>query len=428
MRNLRHFRLANLAVVAGMAVATAVLTGALLVGDSVRASLRELAVQRLGPIDYAMFSTQFFGEDIGQRLAGTGEFQERFKSAVPGVLVRGGASNESAGARTAGVQIAALRESEWLSVAPGRAVINGELADALAVKAAEASLLLSLPTADPTPREATLARRAREEVVSTPRVQVEQIVREPGVLSLFNLAGGQRVPRNAWLNLASLQNAVNQPRRANLLFVQGKDGRFGAEGAVLLNQLLRGVHRPDDYGLELLSPQPIDWGRLLLDGEVLSGDRLLPDLLAGLNAAELAQRRFREIARVSGLIFQGFPGAGKSTRQLQASSGLFYQVFRQHDPSNLLLTQAEEEVLRQELEVDRLAEALQRMRANSLLMQPLERPSPFAFPLLIERLREKLSTEKLRDRIERMLQDLERAADLPAASPAPKARRAGSRT
>ncbi len=184
----------------------------------------------------------------------------------------------------------------------------------------------------------------------------------------------------------------------------------------------------NDYGLELLSPQPIDWQRLLLDGEVLSGDRLLPDLLAGLNAAELAQRRFREIARVSGLIFQGFPGAGKSTRQLQASSGLFYQVFRQHDPGNLLLTQAEEEVLRQELEVDRLAEALQRMRASRLLMQPLERPSPFAFPLLIERLREKLSTEKLRDRIERMLQDLERAADLPVATPAPKARRAGSRT
>jgi ATP-dependent Lhr-like helicase len=183
----------------------------------------------------------------------------------------------------------------------------------------------------------------------------------------------------------------------------------------------------NDYGLELLSPQPIDWGRLLLDGGVLSGDRLLPDLLAGLNAAELAQRRFREIARVSGLIFQGFPGAGKSTRQLQASSGLFYQVFRQHDPGNLLLTQAEEEVLRQELEVDRLAQALQRMRADSLLMQHLARPSPFSFPLLIERLREKLSTEKLRDRIERMLQELERAADLPAATPAPKARRAGSR-
>src|SRR5688572_5300448 len=255
MRNLRHFRLANLAVVAGMAVATAVLTGALLVGDSVRASLRDLAVQRLGPIDYAMFSTQFFGEDLAQRLAETGDFQARFRMAVPGVLVRGGASNESVGAKTAGVQIAALRESEWLSVPPGRAIINGELADAVGVKEADATLLLSVPTADATPREATLARRSREEVVSTPRVQVEQIVRIPHGLSLFNLAGGQRVPRNAWLNLAGLQNAVNQPRRANLLFVQGRDGQSGPDGAPSLDQLLREVHRPDDYGLELVKSE-----------------------------------------------------------------------------------------------------------------------------------------------------------------------------
>ena len=186
----------------------------------------------------------------------------------------------------------------------------------------------------------------------------------------------------------------------------------------------------NDYGLELLSPQPVDW-EALLDrerasaggtgsvgaGGLFGADNLLGDLVASLNAAELAQRRFREIARVSGLVFQGYPGAGKSARQLQASSGLFYQVFRQHDPQNLLLDQAEEEVLRQELEVDRLAAALARLRADALSVRPLARPSPFAFPLLIERLREKLSTEKLRDRIERMLRDLERAADAPPSAP-----------
>ncbi|NLD55962.1 MAG: DNA ligase-associated DEXH box helicase, partial [Burkholderiaceae bacterium] len=183
----------------------------------------------------------------------------------------------------------------------------------------------------------------------------------------------------------------------------------------------------NDYGLELLSPQPVDWGALLADApgaaRLFGADDLLGDLVASLNAAELAQRRFREIARVSGLVFQGFPGAGKSARQLQASSGLFYQVFRQHDPQNLLLGQAEEEVLRQELEVDRLAAALARLRADSLVVRFLARPSPFAFPLLIERLREKLSTEKLRDRIERMLRDLERAADAPP--PVRRRRRGG---
>ena len=176
----------------------------------------------------------------------------------------------------------------------------------------------------------------------------------------------------------------------------------------------------NDYGLELLSPQAIDWPGLLdaeRDGAagLFSGDNLLGDLLAGLNAAELAQRRFREIARVAGLVFQGYPGVGHSARQLQASAGLFFQVFRQHDPDNLLLTQAEEEVLRQELDFERLDDALARMRARRLTLQPLARPSPFAFPLLIERLREKLSTEKLRDRIERMLKDAERAADAASA-------------
>lgn len=185
----------------------------------------------------------------------------------------------------------------------------------------------------------------------------------------------------------------------------------------------------NDYGLELLSPQEIDWPALLAAkgddaGGLFSGDDLLRDLLAGLNAAELAQRRFREIARIAGLVFQGYPGAGRSARQLQASSGLFFQVFRQHDPDNLLLTQAEEEVLRQELDVERLDDALARMRARRLSLQALARPSPFAFPLLIERLREKLSTEKLRDRIERMLKDAERAAD---AAPADKPRAARAR-
>ncbi|HZH08490.1 MAG TPA: ligase-associated DNA damage response DEXH box helicase, partial [Lautropia sp.] len=177
----------------------------------------------------------------------------------------------------------------------------------------------------------------------------------------------------------------------------------------------------NDYGLELLSTQAIDWQALLesdsgggaASGALFSSSDLLQHLVASLNAAELAQRRFREIARVSGLVFQGFPGAAKSARQLQASSGLFYQVFRQHDPGNLLLTQAEEEVLRQELDVDRLEQALARMRGSRLSLQVLPRPSPFGFPLLIERLREKLSTEKLKDRIERMLKDLELAADGP---------------
>ena len=180
----------------------------------------------------------------------------------------------------------------------------------------------------------------------------------------------------------------------------------------------------NDYGLELLTPEPFDWSAWLADSgtALFDTEGLLEDVLASLNAGELAQRRFREIARVSGLIFQGFPGAAKSNRQLQASSGLFFEVFRNHDPGNLLLTQAQREVLSQELELARLREALERLRANRMHLVALQRASPFAFPLLVERLREKLSTEKLADRVARMLRDLEKAAD---AAPARRRRQAG---
>ena len=96
----------------------------------------------------------------------------------------------------------------------------------------------------------------------------------------------------------------------------------------------------NDYGFELLSATEVDWLKWLTP-ELFSQNNLLQDVLASLNAGELARRRFREIARIAGLVFSGYPGAQKSARQLQASSGLFFDVFRQYDPANLLLTQAE---------------------------------------------------------------------------------------
>jgi ATP-dependent helicase Lhr and Lhr-like helicase len=131
-------------------------------------------------------------------------------------------------------------------------------------------------------------------------------------------------------------------------------------------------------------------------------------VLASLNSGELAQRRFREIARVAGLISSGYPGQPKSTRQLQASSALFYEVFRKYDAGNLLLNQAENEVLSQELELSRLGETLRRMRERTLVFAPLRHPSPMSLPLMVERFREKLSTEQLSQRLDRILRDMER--------------------
>lgn len=166
----------------------------------------------------------------------------------------------------------------------------------------------------------------------------------------------------------------------------------------------------NDYGLELLSATEVDWPERLNEA-LLSSQDLLTDVAASLNAGELALRRFREIARIAGLVFAGYPGAPKSTRQVQASSGLFFEVFKQYDPQNLLLTQAAEEVLRNELDIQRLEETLLRLSALQLDLHVIQRPTPLAFPLLVERMRESLSSEKLSERIARMVKDLEKVAD-----------------
>ncbi len=169
----------------------------------------------------------------------------------------------------------------------------------------------------------------------------------------------------------------------------------------------------NDYGFELVSAEPFDLAPVLDKTVFRTGD-LLQDVLASLNASELAQRRFREIARVAGLVFSGYPGQPKSLRQLQASSGLFYEVFRKYDQGNLLLSQADQEVLSQELEIGRLAATLQRIQQRRLDAVELRHPSPMSLPLMVERFRDQLSTESLATRLDRILQDAERGLQEPA--------------
>jgi len=165
----------------------------------------------------------------------------------------------------------------------------------------------------------------------------------------------------------------------------------------------------NDYGLELLSATQVAWAERLPALLTVPDEprALLGEVLASLNATELSRRRFREIARIAGLIFQSHPGERQSNRQLQASASLFFDVFQKYDPDNRLLAQAESELLSQELDVQQLAAALRRMGAQRLAVVALARPSPLAFPLMVERFREKLSNESLTDRIARMVADLE---------------------
>jgi ATP-dependent Lhr-like helicase len=205
-------------------------------------------------------------------------------------------------------------------------------------------------------------------------------------------------------------------REGHHLFFYPIEGRLVHEGLAALFAYRLAQLAPitftlaaNDYGFELLSPEPARLEEALEAG-LLSADHLLHDIPASLNAAELARRQFREIARVAGLIFQGYPGSNKSTKQVQASSGLLYDVFARYDPENLLLFQAHREVLEKQLEQSRLARTLVRIGAGRISVKDVERPTPLAFPLLVDRAREQVSSEKLLDRVRRMLAPLERAA------------------
>jgi putative ABC transport system permease protein len=244
LRTLLHFRGVNLAVVIGMAVATAVLSGAMMVGDSVRGSLRELTLQRFGKIDDAIISTRFFDAKLTGSIAAADPNVELSSAAI----VTGTAGDESAETHTADVQIAG---GAWIDVEQGKCVINGELADALGVKAPGDEIVLSVPTDSDAPREAALDRRSRNDTISGLRVDVSQIVREPGVASMFNPTAGQRGTRNAWVNLADLQDAMDQSGRVNAIVAHEKNAKADGSEIKSLNDALAQVIALSDYGLTM---------------------------------------------------------------------------------------------------------------------------------------------------------------------------------
>jgi ATP-dependent Lhr-like helicase len=157
----------------------------------------------------------------------------------------------------------------------------------------------------------------------------------------------------------------------------------------------------NDYGFEMLSDQEIPIEEILANN-VFGTEDLSNDLLNSMNGIEMARRKFRDIAGISGLVFQGFPGKQIQSKHLQASSGLFFDVFKENEPDHLLLQQAYEEVLLQQMEEKRLRLALERIENSEIVIKTIKEPSPFSFPIMVDRLREKMSSESLEERIAKM--------------------------
>jgi ATP-dependent Lhr-like helicase len=186
------------------------------------------------------------------------------------------------------------------------------------------------------------------------------------------------------------------------------EGRFVHEGMASLVAYRISQIKPisfsiamNDYGFELLADQEIPIYEAL-ETDLLGEDNLLKDIQASINNIEMARRKFRDIAAISGLVFKGFPGKPIKDRHLQSSSQLFFNVFHEYDSTNLLLHQSFEEVMDFQLEEARMRKALKRIAHQKIIVKHPERPTPFAFPIMVDRLREKLTSESLEERIKRM--------------------------
>ncbi len=199
------------------------------------------------------------------------------------------------------------------------------------------------------------------------------------------------------------------------LFAFPFDGRLVNAGLAALTALRLGRRRPatfsiaaNDYGFELLGAADYPFEEHL-DAALFSPEGLAADAIESVNLSQLAKRQFRDVARIAGLVFQSYPGARKTSRQVGASSELIYDVFEQFDPGNLFLGQAKREVLERQFERTRLGRSLARLHAAEITVVRTRRPTPLAYPLIVERSGGSVSVQTLRQRLEAMQREWEGA-------------------
>ena len=243
-RSLAYHRGIHIAVALGVAVGTAVLAGALLVGDSVRGSLRSLTLDRLGAIDHALVTDRYFREALAQELADGDKIYSSIDAVAPAVLIRGSLQSADSGARASRVNIHGVDERFWLlfntagvetpgadraggdgggggtdvALPEGRQLaLNEALAREVGAKSGDA-VLVRFQTDTLVPSESVMGRKADN--VRTLRLTVAAVLPDRGI-GRFGLSPSQQLPYNVFLPMATLQRALEQPGRANAMFVAG---------------------------------------------------------------------------------------------------------------------------------------------------------------------------------------------------------------
>ena len=257
-RSLVFHRRLHAATALGVLAATAVLTGALLVGDSMRGSLRGLTLERLGRIDEVLLTDRLFRAALADELSAPPEFSKHFSAAMPVLLLEVSAENpESQPRHRAGqVHLIGCDERFWAldRSPPGTAatdrslVLNEPLARRLGV-AVGSRVLLELPRLTAIPSDSALGRKT--ETVESYALTVSAIIPAAGV-GRFSLQPSQQEPLDAYVPLAWLARQLEQPGRANAILVAGQEADRvpPPESEALLAKWLR--PELDDFGLQVV--------------------------------------------------------------------------------------------------------------------------------------------------------------------------------
>lgn len=256
LAGLRYYWRGGGAVLLAVAAATAVLTGALVVGDSMRGSLRHLLLDQLGSIDDALVTDRFFRADLAAELAASPRYQEVFGAAVPCILVQGSVEHPRAdGAlRAAQVSVIGCDERFWKlgsggpNVSPQKSeiVLNAPLAAEIGARVGD-DVLLRIGSVSQIPPDSALGRKT--ETIRNRRLKVTEIIPAEG-LGRFALFPSQQMPSNAFVATEVLQDALEQPGKVNAIFVAGKSSEAATSAG---NDVLAESLHPTlaDYGLQL---------------------------------------------------------------------------------------------------------------------------------------------------------------------------------
>ncbi|QRR03285.1 ligase-associated DNA damage response DEXH box helicase [Dyadobacter sandarakinus] len=251
-------------------------------------------------------------------------------------------------------------------------------------------------------------RERLSDALDNPLKEVELLKLEP----LLELQKERSmIPRTSELLIEQCET-----REGYHIFIFPFEGRLVHEGMSILLAYRLSRIKPitfsvamNDYGFELLSDQYVNMEAVLKDTDLFSTKHLVDDIYQSVNATEMAKRKFREIASIAGLMFQGYPGQNIKTRHLQASSSLLFNVMTKYESNNLLVGQAYQEVLTYQLEEVRMRNALNRIATQTIRIRQTEKPTPFSFPIMVDRLREQLTSEKLEDRVQKMIKQYSNA-------------------